>query len=88
VTLAGLKKLLAQRKVGTRESVVLLLTGHTLKDPEYTIDFHRGKLLTAEETAAMRPEQRAQMESLASAPQVLEPTADAVMRVLDRAVRG
>jgi threonine synthase len=88
VTLAGLKKLLAQGRIGKRESVVLLLTGHTLKDPEYTIDFHRGKLLTAEETTAMRPEQRTQMESLASAPQVLEPTVDAVMRVLDRAVRG
>ena len=68
--------------------MVLLLTGHTLKDPEYTIDFHRGKLLTAQETAAMDPSQRRQMERLASAPQVLEPTAEAVMRVLDAAVRA
>jgi threonine synthase len=67
--------------------VVLLLTGHTLKDPEYTIDFHRGKLLTAQETAAMLPDQQKQMEALASAPLVLEPTAEAVMRVLDAAVR-
>ena len=66
---------------------MLLLTGHTLKDPEYTIDFHRGKLLTAQETAAMRADQRKQMEALVSAPQVLEPTADAVMRVLDGAVQ-
>ncbi|MGO8718011.1 MAG: threonine synthase [Acidobacteriaceae bacterium] len=87
VTLAGLKKLVAQGHVRKQERVVVLLTGHTLKDPEYTIDFHRGKLLTGEELAAMRPEQRAQMERLASAPQVLEPTVDAVMRVLDRAVK-
>jgi threonine synthase len=24
------------------DSVVLVLTGHCLKDPEYTMDFHRG----------------------------------------------
>ena len=26
-----------------------MLTGHTLKDADYTIDFHRGTLLTEEE---------------------------------------
>ena len=88
VTLAGLKKLVAAGHVGKQESVVLLLTGHTLKDPEYTIDFHRGKLLTAQETAAMDTNQRKQMNALASAPQVLEPTTEAVMRVLDAAVQG
>jgi threonine synthase len=31
------------------ETVVLVLTGHTLKDADYTIDFHRGTLLTEEE---------------------------------------
>src|SRR6195952_5144705 len=41
VTLAGLKKLMAQGRVQSGERVVLLLTGHTLKDPEYTIDFHK-----------------------------------------------
>ena len=47
VTLAGLKKLVRQGKIHRGESVVLLLTGHTLKDSEYTIDFHRGKLLSS-----------------------------------------
>ena len=45
VTLAGLKKLRAKGKVAPGETVVLLLTGHTLKDADYTIDFHRGTLL-------------------------------------------
>ncbi len=49
VTLAGLKKLRAQGAVAPGETVVLLLTGHTLKDADYTIDFHRGTLLTDEE---------------------------------------
>lgn len=50
VTLAGLKKLRAQGAIGSGETVVLVLTGHTLKDADYTIDFHRGTLLSNEET--------------------------------------
>ena len=41
VTLAGLKKLVADGRVGQEETAVLLLTGHTLKDSEYTIKYHR-----------------------------------------------
>lgn len=88
VTLAGLKKLVAQGKIDRQEKVVLLLTGHTLKDPEYTIDFHRGNLLSAEETAAMSGSQQIQAGKLAKSPIALEPSLDAVMRVLDAAVRG
>src|ERR1700752_3026607 len=44
VTLAGLKKLLRQGFVKPDESVVLVLTGNLLKDPDFTIDFHRGEL--------------------------------------------
>ena len=51
VTLAGLKKLHAQGNVASGETVVLVLTGHTLKDADYTIDFHRGTLLNPEEAA-------------------------------------
>jgi threonine synthase len=49
VTLAGLKKLRAEGKVSATDTVVLLLTGHTLKDADYTIEFHRGTLLKEEE---------------------------------------
>ncbi len=45
---------------GSSETVVLLLTGHTLKDADYTIDFHRGTLLRADEVVGME----AQIESL------------------------
>ncbi len=51
VTLAGLKKLRAKGLVASGETVVLLLTGHTLKDADYTIGFHRGTLLTGQEAA-------------------------------------
>jgi len=51
VTLAGLKKMRARGDVASGDTVVLVLTGHTLKDADYTIDFHRGELLDKEETA-------------------------------------
>jgi threonine synthase len=53
VTLAGLKKLAASGKVLPNESVILVLTGHTLKDADYTIAFHRGALLNPEEIAPL-----------------------------------
>ena len=51
VTLAGLKKLRADGKIAPAETVVLLLTGHTLKDADYTINFHRGTLLEQREAS-------------------------------------
>ncbi len=56
VTLAGLKKLRARGFVAANETVVLVLTGHTLKDADYTIDFHRGTLLDEGEKKGMREE--------------------------------
>ncbi|MEK7450349.1 MAG: threonine synthase, partial [Patescibacteria group bacterium] len=47
VTVAGLKKIV---KEGTdvafdkNETVVAILTGHILKDPDYTVRYHRGEL--------------------------------------------
>ncbi|HUB50636.1 MAG TPA: threonine synthase [Terracidiphilus sp.] len=49
VTLAGFKKLRMQNLIHSGDTVVLVLTGHTLKDADYTIDFHRGSLLQVEE---------------------------------------
>jgi threonine synthase len=56
VTLAGLKKLRVRGFVAANETVVLVLTGHTLKDADYTIDFHRGTLLDEAEKKGMEEE--------------------------------
>jgi len=56
VSLAGLKKLRAEGKVASGETVVLMLTGHTLKDADYTIEFHRGTLLKKGEIAGREAE--------------------------------
>jgi len=80
VTLAGLKKLVQQGFVKKSESVVLILTGHVLKDPEFTLKFHRGDLFTGtsheEEAGVLRAQQRA--------PLVLDANPDAVIRTLEQ----
>ena len=81
VTLAGLKKLLRKGFVKPEETVVLVLTGNSLKDPDYTIEFHRGELFkgTSDETTV------SELKNLRRPPIVLDATLDAVLRALERA---
>jgi len=44
VTLAGLRKMVAAGAVNPDEDVVAILTGHVLKDPDYTVNYHAGSL--------------------------------------------
>jgi threonine synthase len=78
VTLAGLKKLVHSGFVKPNESVVLILTGHLLKDPEFTLRFHRGDLFadtTHQREAGILAQQQRE-------PLVLDADADAVIRIL------
>jgi threonine synthase len=80
VTLAGLKKLLKSGFVKPNESVVLVLTGHLLKDSEFTLKFHRGDLFTESsgpEGGELKVNQRA--------PLILDPSVDAVIELLQSA---
>jgi threonine synthase len=57
--------------------VVLVLTGHLLKDSEFTLKFHRGDLFAESqerETQELKANQRA--------PLILEPSVDAVVELL------
>jgi threonine synthase len=78
VTLAGLKKLVKQGFVQANESVVLILTGHVLKDPEFTLKLHRGDLFAGTplevNAGALASQQRA--------PIVLDATVEAVAKTL------
>jgi threonine synthase len=88
VTLAGLKKLVAQERVTREDRVVLILTGHTLKDSAYTIDYHRGALLTDAELASATPAEAAEHERLRKPPMVLEADSDVVLRALEPYMQG
>jgi threonine synthase len=78
VTLAGLKKLRADGKIASSETVVLVLTGHTLKDADYTIDFHRGTLLSEDESVG----REAEIKALQRNAQVVDATPAAVLATL------
>jgi threonine synthase len=84
VTLAGLKKLVADGRVGTEERVVLILTGHTLKDSDYTIQYHRGELLTDAEERSATPAERLQSAQLRKPPIVLDADRDIILRTLEQ----
>jgi len=77
VTLAGLKKLVKQGFVKADETVVLVLTGNLLKDPDFTIDFHRGEMFGGGKESAG-------LEALRHPPIVLDASLDAVIRTLER----
>lgn len=84
VTLAGLKKLRKNGFVKPAESVVLILTGHLLKDPDYTIKFHRGDLFNG----TPYEDQTIQLRHLQRAPVVLDADLGAVIAVLDAVDRN
>jgi threonine synthase len=83
VTLAGLKKLLRRGFVKTNETVVLVLTGNLLKDPDFTMEFHRGEF-----PSDMTGGDGARLAGLRHPPMVADPTLDAILRVLDQAEKS
>jgi len=78
VTLAGLKKLRERGVIAPGETVVLVLTGHTLKDADYTIDFHRGTLLGDDEKDGLK----AEIDGLRRNAVQMEASAEAVLTAL------
>jgi threonine synthase len=67
--------------VRAHEKIVLILTGHVLKDPDFTIKFHRGELFKdsahEQESAVLKSQQRA--------PIVLDPEVRALVKILEDA---
>ncbi len=84
VTLAGLKKLLQQGFVKPDETVVLVLTGSLLKDPDYTMEFHRGDLFKG----TPYEQESAKLNPFRHPPVVLDATLDAVIKTLERAEKS
>jgi threonine synthase len=83
VTLAGLKKLRQRGFVKASESVILILTGHLLKDPDFTIKFHRGDLFERTTAAA----ETVQSKYLQRAPVVLDADLGVVIAELEAATK-
>jgi threonine synthase len=67
---AGAKKLIETGVIGREEKVLVILTGHLLKDPQATVDYHLEKL------ADLTP-------GYANRPVTIEPTLEAVQKALE-----
>jgi threonine synthase len=81
VTLAGLKKLVKQGFVKASETVVLILTGNLLKDPDFTMEFHRGDLFAGTPHESQGPA----LSTFRRPPFLLDATLDAVLGTLEQA---
>jgi threonine synthase len=84
VTLAGLKKLLRQGFVKREETVVLILTGNLLKDPDFTMEFHSGKLFQGTE----QERESDALKQFRHPTVVIDASLDAVMKTLEQAEKS
>jgi len=84
VTLAGLKKLLQQGFVKPDETVVLVLTGNLLKDPDFTMEFHRGDLFKG----TIHERESSSLNPFRHTPIVLDANLDAVIQTLEQAEKS
>src|ERR1700691_3591894 len=84
VTLAGLKKLLGQGFVKPEETVGRVPAGNLLKDPDFTMEFHRGDLFrgTAQEQESLK------LNSFRQPPLVMDATLNAVIKTLEQAEKS
>ena len=81
-TVAGIKKLVAEGKIRSGQTVVAVLTGHILKDPDYVMNYHRGKLVQDGEDNAEAT--RRINGSFANHPMRLKADRQSIMQVMDR----
>jgi threonine synthase len=72
-SVAGIRRLVHEGVIKPNASVVAVLTGHLLKDPGATVDYHLSQL------QGITP-------AYANAPIVIEPTVEAVQKAIDNSI--
>jgi threonine synthase len=78
-SVAGLRKLREEGVIGNDESVVCILTGHELKDPNVTVKYHTGVDIKAVQDMAPRAEPHGK---LANRPVQVEDDLDAIVKAM------
>jgi threonine synthase len=82
-TVAGIKQLVTEGKIRTGQTVVAVLTGHILKDPDYVMNYHRGTLDF--EVSTGEPGGRRRVHgTFANQPLRVKADTQSIMQVLDR----
>jgi len=79
-TVAGLKRLVAEGVVGRGERVACVLTGHLLKDPNLTVDYHS---LSGAELQAKYADYDVREASMANRPIAVANDADEIIAALE-----
>jgi threonine synthase len=82
-TVAGIKKLVAAGKIRHEEDVVAVLTGHILKDPDYTGNYHRGTL-SLDSKEGKNKAQHSIEGKFRNPPEQVAPTKKAILESLKR----
>ena len=83
-TVAGIRKLVAAKTIGRKESVVAVLTGHVLKDPDYVSRYHRGTLTLPGASGDNRRPAKSISGSFRNPPERVAPTTPAIRACLER----
>jgi threonine synthase len=83
-TVAGLRRLVADGYVKADEDVVAVLTGHILKDADYTINYHRGTLFTHDRSPDRTKEERRLDGNYSNPPARIKATKAAILEQLKR----
>jgi threonine synthase len=81
-TVAGIRNLVAAGTIRRDENVVAVLTGHILKDPDYTGNYHRGTLSLAPEEKDTKPQLI--RGKFRNPPEQVAPTKKAILESLKR----
>jgi threonine synthase len=82
-TVAGIRKLVAAGKIHVGESVVAVLTGHVLKDPDYVSQYHRGTLSFESVTAEGTAKTVQVSGAFRNAPEKVTATKEAILKSLE-----
>ena len=80
-SVAGLRKLLDEQIISPSETVVCILTGHELKDPNATVKYHTGIDMKAVQDLAPRTDPHGR---LSNKPVPVEDDLDSILRAMER----
>jgi threonine synthase len=81
-TVAGIKKLVADGFIRSDENVVAILTGHVLKDSDFVINYHLGKLFFEDETNEGETIKQRLTSTFANTPVSVKASKDALLEEL------
>jgi threonine synthase len=87
-TVAGIRRLAALKTIRHGESVVAVLTGHLLKDPDYASHYHRGTLSLPSGGESKDGAVQVINGAFRNPPERVAASKDAILESLDRRRRG